>query len=615
MLVSGLALISALTLRALGGPVDIIRILYIAGVLVGIYEPARSGWSTLRNLRELDMNALMVMAVIGATIIGEYNEALVVVFLFSLGNFLQAYTFDQTRNSIRKLMDLAPREATVRRGNSEVRLPVTSIVIGDTVVVKPGETIPVDGEVISGHSTVNQAAITGESVPVSKEADNEVFAGTLNEYGSLEILVNKSYQDTALSRIISMVEEAQAQRAPSQQLIDRFSRYYTPAVIGIAFLVAIVPTLFLNQSFDHWLYQALALLLVACPCALVISTPVSIVSAIGNAARQGVLIKGGSYLEELGQVSVVAFDKTGTLTEGRLEVTDIILLAASSQEELLAIAAAIESRSEHPVADAILRYTRKRNINVPPATDFKAVPGKGAQAQVNGIRYYAGNPSFLANRTNHNHDSITELQDQGKTVILIGDEGEVLGLIAVSDQIRPDSTVTVNELKNLGITQTIMLTGDNMRVAHQLARQVQIDEYHAELLPEQKLAVVEHLLDTKGRVAMVGDGINDAPALARATVGIAMGAAGTDVALETADVALMADDLSRLPFAIHLSRKTVKIIKENVIFSLIVKLAILMLVFPGLLTMWLAVIADVGTSLLVTFNGMRLLKVSAPTSK
>jgi len=507
-------------------------------------------------------------------------------------------------------MDLSPREALVRRNGREYKIPVTELEIGDLVIIAPGETIAADGLVVSGSSTVNQAAITGESVPVFKDPDSEVFAGTINQYGALVIKVTREYKNTTLQRIITMVEEAQSERAPSQQLIDRFARYYTPAVIVLAIMIAVMPPLLMNQPWDHWIYMALAVLLVACPCALVISTPVSIVSAIGNAARQGVLIKGGSYLEELGNLSVIAFDKTGTLTEGKLEVVDLISLSDTGVDELLAVAAGIENRSEHPLASGIVSKAKSTAINIPPVSDFQAVPGKGASGIINKQRYYIGNLRYFEslNFDTRNHmEQIAGLQNEGKTVVLTGNQSNITGIISLMDKLRPDIAYVTAALRKAGIKQIIMLTGDNRQVAETTAINSGLDNYYAELLPDDKLKVIEQLL-AENRVAMVGDGINDAPALARATVGIAMGTAGTDVALETADIALMSDDLSRLPFAIRLSRQTLRIIKQNIAFSLLFKTAILLMIIPGLLTMWLAVVGDVGTSILVTLNGMRLLK-------
>ncbi|MGI6548673.1 MAG: heavy metal translocating P-type ATPase [Syntrophomonadales bacterium] len=595
-----------------GAPEVVADALFMAGVVLGGYLPARNGVSVLINAREFDMNLLMSIAVLGAAVIGEFEEAAAVVFLFSLGNALQGYTLDKTRNSIKALMELTPNEALVRRGEKEMTLPVEEIRIGDIIIVRPGERIAMDGRVYAGYSTVNQAPITGESIPVEKMAGDDIYAGTINERGSLEVEVTRLAQDNTISRIISMVEEAQGQRAPSQQFIDRFAKYYTPMVIVFAAIIATVPPLAFGQPFVKWFYQAMALLLVACPCALVISTPVSIVSAIGNAARNGVLFKGGLYLEEAGALSVVAFDKTGTLTEGKPKVTDIVSVNGHSDNKLLSIAAAIESRSEHPLADAIVKHAKAQGIKIPGAAAFEAIIGKGAQAVVEGRFYQIGNSRLFLEQAiglKNVETEVSRLQGEGKTVMLLGDHNRILGLIAVADVLREDSRKAVNRLKNSGIQKTIMLTGDNEVTARAIAAQAGVDDYRADLLPEDKVDAIRDLLNEHGKVAMVGDGVNDAPAMAISTVGIAMGAAGTDTALETADIALMTDDLKKLAYVADLSRRTLGIIKQNVFLALIIKGMILLLVIPGWLTLWLAVVADMGSSLLVTLNGMRLLRV------
>jgi len=585
---------------------------FIAGIVLGGFLPAKNGLAVLINARQLDMNILMSIAVVGAAAIGEFVEAAAVVFLFSLGNALQGYTLDRTRNSIRALMDLAPQQALVVRDGAELTLPLEDIVIGDVIIVRPGEKIAMDGRVIAGSSTVNQASITGESVPVEKTAGDEVYAGTINERGSLQIEVTRLAKDNTISRIIAMVEEAQGQRAPSQQFVDRFAKYYTPLVISGAALVVAVPTLLMGQPFHKWFYQAMAMLLVACPCALVISTPVSIVAAIGSAARNGVLVKGGLYLEEAGALSVIAFDKTGTLTAGKPQVTDVIPVNGYSEDQVLSISAAIESRSEHPLGEAILSYARQKGLDIPAVSGFEAVWGMGAVGRVDGVSYQIGNVRFFRD---HNidiglvEDRIRALQNQGKTVMILGKEGLILGLIAVADVLRDNSSQAIQKLRKLGIKKIVMLTGDNETTARAIAAQVGVDEYRADLLPGDKVDAVKELLSRCGKAAMVGDGVNDAPALAISTVGIAMGVAGSDTALETADIALMADDLTKLPYSIRLSRQTLKIIKQNIAFALVIKGLIVLLVFPGWLTLWLAVAADMGSSLLVTLNGMRLLRV------
>jgi len=587
---------------------------FVTGIIFGGFLQAKNGISVLINARELDINILMTIAIIGAAAIGEFEEAAAVVFLFSLGNALQGYTLDKTRNSIRALMDLTPGEALVSRNGIEMTLSVQGIQIDDIVIVRPGERIPMDGKVVEGFSSVNQAPITGESLPVEKMIGDEVYAGTINEQGSLHIKVARLAQDNTISRIINMVEEAQGQRAPSQQFIDKFAKYYTPIVLVVAILVASIPTLFFGQSFHKWFYEAMAMLLVACPCALVISTPVSIVSAIGSAAKSGVLIKGGAYLEEVGALSVIAFDKTGTLTLGKPRVTDIIPVNGYSEQDIVGIAAAIESRSEHPLGEAILNYAREKDMSIPVISNFKAVPGQGAWGEVNSKPYQIGNTRFFTdNKINLDYlnkieDTITALQNEGKTVMILGDENKILGLLAVADVIRENSRSAIESLIQAGIMKVVMLTGDNQRTAQAIADQLGIEDFRADLLPEDKVKAMKNLLDQHQKVAMVGDGVNDAPAMAIATVGIAMGVVGTDAALETADIALMADDLTKLSYAIKLSRKTLRIIKQNITLALVIKGLILLLVIPGWLTLWLAVVGDMGSSLLVTLNGMRLLR-------
>ncbi len=599
----------------LGAPELAVNGLFLTGIVLGGFLPAKNGISVLITAWEFDMNLLMAIAVIGASFLGSFEEAAAVVFLFSFGNALEGYTLDKTRNSIQALMEITPNEALVRRGQTEITLPVKEITIGDHIIVRPGERIAMDGKVSTGYSTVNEAPITGESIPVEKYPGDGIYAGTINERGSLEIEVTKLAKDNTISRIINMVAEAQEQRAPSQQFIDKFAKYYTPAVIVLAALVATVPPLVLGQPFEKWFYEAMALLLVACPCALVISTPVSIVSAIGNAAKIGILIKGGKYLEEAGTLSVIAFDKTGTLTKGKPQVTDLIPTNGLPDKEFLAIASTIESRSEHPLAEAIVKYAKERGAEISSIASsisaFEAIPGKGAKATVNGKTYQIGNSRLFTEQAidvDFVENEVSRLQNEGKTVMMLGDDKRILGLIAVADVLRENSGQAVSKLKKAGIRKVIMLTGDNENTAQAIAAKAGVDDFRANLLPEDKVDAVKNLLAEHGKVGMVGDGVNDAPAMAMSTLGIAMGAAGTDTALETADIALMADDLTKLTYAIKLSRKTLGIIKQNIALALIIKGLILLLVIPGWLTLWLAVIGDMGSSLLVTLNGMRLLR-------
>lgn len=610
--ISLLMLLFGLVTERMALPSLVPTIFFLTGIILGGFLPAKNGISVLFNARELDMNILMTIAVVGAAAIGQFAEATTVVFLFSLGNTLQGYTLDKTRNSIRALMDITPKEALVSRNGILMTLPVEKIVIEDVIIVRPGERIPMDGKVVKGYSSVNQAPITGESIPVEKNVDDEVYAGSINELGSLDIKVTRLAQDNTIARIINMVEEAQGQRAPSQQFVERFAKYYTPVVIIGAALVAVVPTLVFGQPFHKWFYEAMAMLLVACPCALVISTPVSIVSAIGSAAKSGVLIKGGIYLEEAGALSVIAFDKTGTLTVGKPQVTDIISLNGCSEQEIVAISAAIESRSEHPLGEAIINYASEKEVTIPLITNFEAVLGKGARGDVEGQSYQIGNVRFFTDLgidLLKAEDIITDLQNEGKTVMILGNDNDILGLLAVADVIRDNTRTAIESLKKAGIKKVVMLTGDNQRTAQAIAARAGIDEFKADLLPEDKVYAMQELLVQYQKVAMVGDGVNDAPAMAVATVGIAMGVAGTDAALETADIALIADDLTKLSYAIKLSRRTLGIIKQNITFALVIKGLILLLVIPGWLTLWLAVAGDMGSSLLVTLNSMRLLRV------
>ncbi|MGE5372238.1 MAG: heavy metal translocating P-type ATPase [Solirubrobacterales bacterium] len=619
-ILSGVLLLAAFAAMAVLPAVPIApRVLFIAAILLGGYLPARSGITVLFAARELDMNILMSIAAIGAVAIGQYEEGGVVVFLFALGNALQAYTMDKTRRSIRSLMELAPDEAAVLRGGSEVRMPISQLVIGDIVVVRPGERIPMDGQIEKGGSAVNQAPITGESMPVDKEAGDDVFAGTVNGNGALEVRVTRLAKDNTIARILKLVEEAQAQKAPSQLFIDRFARYYTPAVIAVAVLVAAFPTLVFHQPFEKWFYEALAMLLVACPCALVISTPVSIVSAIGSAARAGVLIKGGAYLEEIGRVRVIALDKTGTLTTGKPVVTDILSVTKDwESKDILALAAALEARSEHPLAHAFLARAQHEGIKLPALESFAAEPGRGVIGIVGGINYRLGSLRMMREAGYPPAEAeamALPLEQSGKTVMFLAGPGGLIGVIAAADLPRPESAAAVRSLHQTGIRRVVMLTGDNAATAQAIAESTGTDSVLSGLLPEEKVLAVRELSSEFGKVAMVGDGVNDAPALATACVGIAMGAAGTDAALETADIALMADDLSKLAGTVRLGRRTVGIIKQNIAFSLIVKGLILLLVIPGWLTLWLAVVGDMGSSLLVTLNGMRLLRAMQDPSK
>lgn len=585
-------------------------IIFGLSILIGGYSLIKVGLGNLLKL-QFDMKTLMTIAVIGAAIIGEWGEGAVVVFLFAISEALETYSMDKARQSIRTLMDIAPSTAIIKRGKNEYEVAVEDIQIGDIMILKPGQKIAMDGEVISGQSSINQASITGESVPVHKVIGDEVFAGTLNEEGSLEVRVTKRVEDTTIAKIIHLVEEAQAEKAPSQQFVDKFAKYYTPAIMLISLLVATVPPLFLGGDWSEWIYRGLAVLVVGCPCALVVSTPVAIVTAIGNAARNGVLIKGGIHLEEAGRLKVVAFDKTGTLTKGTPEVTSVISLSEMSITEILQLAASIEKFSQHPLASAILKEADKQKIELVPVVDFQSITGKGAKATIEDQVIYIGSPNLF--RETHSivstiEDQVKSLQMDGKTVMLLGNEYEIKGLIAVADQVRESSLNVIKKLHKLGIKKTIMLTGDNQATGSAIAKQLELTDVRAELMPQDKLSVIKSLREEHGKVAMVGDGVNDAPALASATVGIAMGGAGTDTALETADIALMADDLEKLPYTIALSRKTLIVIYQNVAFAFGLKVLALLLIIPGWLTLWMAIFADMGATVIVVLNSLRLLR-------
>jgi Cd2+/Zn2+-exporting ATPase len=578
-------------------------VLYLASVFFGAYHFARKGLYALKTL-SLGINFLMSLAILGAIVIEEYVEAASLAFLFSLAELLEEFSVERARRSLRELIKLAPREARVRRNGKELLCPIEEIAVGEVCIVKPGERIALDGQVLSGSSFVNQAPITGESVPVEKRPGDEVFAGTINYDGYLEITVTKRAKDTTLARIIHLVEEAEAQKALSERFVDRFARYYTPGVVLVALLVATVPAIFFGAAFSEWFSRALALLVIACPCALLISTPVSIISAITSAARHGVLIKGGVYLEELGQIQTIVFDKTGTLTTGQLTVTDIIPTDSISPTEVLRIAAALERKSQHPIAQAIVRAYEERAAGepLPDAQEFTSLTGQGVQAKLDGTLYRVGRLQLF------NADGLA-LASQAKTVIGVGTPDRLLGLIALADSIRPQAHQTVQRLKDLGI-DVVMVTGDNEAAARAVAQHVGITHYHAGVFPDQKVHEIEHLRSEYGRVAMVGDGVNDAPALAAASVGIAMGAVGSDAALETAHVALMGDDLSKLPYLIELSRRTRRVIQQNIFFSILTKLTLGLGVFPGYVTLVLAVlVGDMGASLAVTGNALRLARV------
>ena len=575
------------------------------------------GWMAARKavravlVPRLDMNVLMTVAVLGAIAIGQWDEAASVAFLFALAQLLETYSLDRARQAVRRLLAVAPPEATVRRDGQELRVPVAAVTPGETIVVRPGERLPLDGIVRAGASALNQAPITGESMPVEKGPGTQVFAGSINGEGALEVEVTHRAQETMLARIIALVEEAQAQKAPTQTFVERFAAIYTPAVIAGAVLVATLPPLLLAETAWPWVYRALVLLVISCPCALVISTPVAVVCGLARAARTGILIKGGRVLEALGGLKALALDKTGTLTQGQPIVIDVRPVDGMDAREVLRLAAAVEARSEHPLAVAILHAAREQGITWPQAADFRAVAGRGAQARLDGVGLHVGSHRYIEELGVCNGEIeaiLGELESRGQTPVILSDGSRVLGVLGVADRIREGAPESLMVLRRLGVRPLVVLTGDTPRTAEAIGRQAGADEVRAQLLPEEKVRAIQDLVQRHGSVGMVGDGINDAPALAAATVGIAMGMAGTDAAVETADVALVRDDLRQLPVAVRLGRKTLRIIRINIALSLATKAVFVTLAVLGYATLWMAVAADMGTSLAVILNGMRLLR-------
>lgn len=583
--------------------------LYLAATAAGAVYPARRAVAAVRS-RTLDINALMVIAVAGALAIGEWFEAASVVFLFSVAQWLEVRTLERARQAIRALIDLSPQEALVKRHGHEHRAKVDEIRVGEEIVVRPGDKVPLDGEVVAGHSDLNEAPITGESLPVDKSAGDEVYAGTINGHGALEIRVTRLRRDTRLARITHLVETAQAQRAPVQTFVDRFARLYTPAVIAVALLVIAVPVL-AGGAPATWIYRALVLLVISCPCALVISTPVSIVAALAAAARNGVLVKGGAYLERLASVRTVAFDKTGTLTRGEPQVVAVMPFNGGREIDVLETAAAIEARSAHPIARAIERHAAMMGARPAPAANFAAFHGLGAEGSVDGHRVLVGSERLFVERglsVRDEEGAIARERQAGRTLVLLAVDGKPTGAIAIADRPRETAREAVGLLREHGIRHVAMLTGDHPATARSIAAELGVDEVRAGLMPEQKYAAVRDLRHANGAVLMVGDGVNDAPALAASDVGVAMGAAASDAALETADVALMSGELLKLPYALRLARATIRNIKTNVAISLVLKAAFLVLAITGQATLWMAILADTGASVIVVGNALRLLR-------
>lgn len=592
-----------------GGNHTVEAVLAIFAIIVGGWPTYKKGWIALKNFN-LNMNALMSIAVTGAFLIGQWPEGAMVMFLFALAELIEAKSLDRARNAIHGLMALTPETATVCAEDGRwSEVPASSVPLNALVRVRPGERIALDGVIVSGSSTVNQSSITGESLPVEKAKDDPVFAGTLNQAGSFEYCVTATATNSMLARIIHIVEDAQGAKAPTQRFIDRFARIYTPTVFAVALGMATIPPIFLHMPWLDAVYRALVLLVIACPCALVISTPVTIVSGLATAARHGILIKGGVYLEEGRKLTALALDKTGTLTHGKPSQTDFECLAGSDKTTVLTIATSLASRSDHPVSRAIALAAPDAGMPLQNIEGFTAIPGRGVRGNINGRAYHLGNHRLIEELQMCSpslESKLDQLERQGKSVILLADDNHVLAIFAVADTVRQFSKEAIAQLHSLGI-KTAIVTGDNVHTAQAISAQVGIDEALGNQLPEDKLVAIESLRARFGSVGMVGDGINDAPALAKADIGFAMGATGTDTAIETADVALMNDDLRKIPLFVRISRATVSVLRQNIALALGIKAAFIILAFSGEATMWMAVFADMGASLIVVFNGLRLL--------
>ena len=589
---------------------NIARVLYVVAALLASLIVLPKAWAAVRRGR-LEINVLMVIAVAGAIAIGEFSEAATVSFLFAVSLALEAWSVGRARRAVESLMLLTPETACVLRPDgTETIVPAGEVSVGATLVVRPGEKFPLDGRVSKGETTVNQAPITGESVPVAKRPGDDVFAGTINEDGAIEIVTTKPADDSTLARITRLVSDAQSKRSQAEQWVETFARYYTPSVMALAVAVMLLPPLLAGGSWTGWFYQGLVLLVIACPCALVISTPVSMVAALASAANQGVLVKGASFLELAAHLKAIALDKTGTLTEGRPEVNEVVPLSGHTDRELLEIAAAIEARSQHPLATAIVRHAESLGLKPKPADDFQAISGKGATASLQGQRYWIGSHRSFeehGQETPELHDRLEQLAARGHSVVVIANDEHVCGLIALGDTVRANAKDSIAALHRAGISRVVMLTGDSPSAAATVAAAIGVDDVRAELLPEDKVAAIEQLISDHGQVGMIGDGVNDAPAMARATLGIAMGAVGTDTALETADIALMSDDLSRVAWLIRHSQRTLRIVRQNITASLSVKAVFVILTIFGQANLWSAIAADMGVTLVVVFNSLSLL--------
>jgi len=603
------AVSGAITDRVLPGVLPVL--LYSLAVLSGGYYVARRAVVAVRQL-SLDMNFLMTIAVVGAFLLGKFEEGAMVVFLFSVANLLEAYSMDRSSRAVKALMDLSPRKALVRRDGDDREVDVEDVRVGELVVAKPGARIPVDGVVTQGESSVDESTVTGESSAVRKEPGSEVLSGTLNLTGFLLLEASRLASESTVARIAKLVESARNRKAPIERFVDVFSKYYTPLVVLAAILLAIVPPLVMEAAWRPWIYRALVMLVIACPCALVISTPVTMVSGLTRAARSGILVKGSAFLEAIAKIKVFALDKTGTITRTDPRVLEVFAFPPEDERRLLEITSSIEARSQHPIAEAIVDFARQRGVGAGPVETLQEVSGRGVKGVLGGRTYYIGSHALLESVgmcDEKMHGLLARIEKEGQTAVLVGSEGRLIGILTVSDTIRPETRSAVREMKNRYRLRLVMLTGDNHRTANAVAQSVGIDDVRAELLPEDKLDSIRSLKEAYGSVAMVGDGVNDAPALALSTVGIAVGTGANDVALEAGDIALVADDLSGLPYLVRLSKSVLSITKQNIFLAIAIKAVFLALAAQGLATLWMAVFADMGTSLLVIFNGLRVLRV------
>ena len=603
--ISAIILATALYLNFFTSQQILSEILFITVVIISGYETIPNGFRALFR-GKFSISLLITIAAVGAFLIGQGAEGASVIFLFFIAEFLEDYAGERAKKSIGSLIKLTPQTATVKRNGQNLELHAHAVDVNEIVVVMPGDKVPLDGIITMGSSSVNQSAITGESIPVTKKEGDMVYAGTINEEGYFELKVTSRSDETVLSKIIDLVKSSQNNKSKTEAFIDKFSNYYTPSVLLLAVTVATVPPFILGLNFDTWFYRALVLLVVSCPCALAISTPVSMVSGITAGTNSGVLIKGGEYVEEMQKIKTIVFDKTGTLTEGKLEVTDIIPLNNYTKEDILKTAGSLESRSKHPLAEAVVRYTEKTGTKLIDVNNFESITGKGVQGIIDNKMVYVGRKSLLTNINEFPDDEIEKLEINGKTVLIIANQDHIIGIIGLMDKIRPLSYDTIMNLRERNV-KTIMLTGDNEGTADAVSTKIGLDNHYSGLLPEDKVRIIDELILTDEHVAMVGDGVNDAPALARSNVGIAMGSAGSDVAIETADIALMHDDISKISYIIDLSRKTMSVVKQNVSLSIIVKASFAFFAVLGFVSLWMAVaFGDMGLTLVVILNALRI---------